>query len=258
MHQSWRGVFGLVALLLVVGQMVVAAENTMRSEAVHFKKGSSGATIRGQVHGSATVDYLVGAKQGQRMTVQLRTDNRANYFNILLPGAQAEAMYNSSVDDNQYAGLLPASGTYTIRVYLMRSAARRHERAHFTLDIGITHATMDENTAAAPVTVASTDALVAGTPYHAPGHLPCAMTKGQPMGTCPFGVTRQGAGKGAVTITKPDSRSRTIFFENGKAAFADVSQADPGEFSAQRQDDLNLIHIGEERYEIPDAVINGG
>jgi len=39
---------------------------------------------------------------------------------------------------------------------------------------------------------------------------------------------------------------------------ADVSQADPGEFSATQQSDLNIIRIGKERYEIPDAVISGG
>ena len=33
---------------------------------------------------------------------------------------------------------------------------------------------------------------------------------------------------------------------------------DRGEFSATRQDDLNIIRIGQERYEIPDAVVFGG
>ena len=37
-----------------------------------------------------------------------------------------------------------------------------------------------------------------------------------------------------------------------------MSEADPGEFAAEKQSDLNIIHIGPERYEIPDAVIFGG
>jgi hypothetical protein len=37
-----------------------------------------------------------------------------------------------------------------------------------------------------------------------------------------------------------------------------MSQADRGAFSAARQGDLNVIRIGPERYEIPDAVIFGG
>ncbi len=39
---------------------------------------------------------------------------------------------------------------------------------------------------------------------------------------------------------------------------ADTSEADPGEFSASRESDLNHVRIGDERYEIPDAVILGG
>jgi hypothetical protein len=33
--------------------------------------------------------------------------------------------------------LLPADGVYTIRVYLMRNAARRNETANYTLEVRI-------------------------------------------------------------------------------------------------------------------------
>jgi hypothetical protein len=102
------------------------------------------------------------------------------------------------------------------------------------------------------------DAKVKGTNYHDTGNIPCAMTKGQPMGTCAFGVTRKGNGTADVTVKKPDGRSRVIFFQKGKAIGADVSQADPGKFSASKESDLYIIRIGQERYEIPEAVIYGG
>jgi hypothetical protein len=38
-----------------------------------------------------------------------------------------------------------------------------------------------------------------------------------------------------------------MFFESGKAIGYDVSEADPGAFSAEKQGDLS----GNERYEIP-------
>jgi len=38
----------------------------------------------------------------------------------------------------------------------------------------------------------------------------------------------------------------------------DVSEADPGAFSAEKQGDLTIVRIGNERYEISDAVILGG
>ena len=102
------------------------------------------------------------------------------------------------------------------------------------------------------------DALVPGTGYHATGNVPCSMGSGQPTGSCPFGVKREGNGSGSVTLTKPDGRTRAIFFTNGRATGADTSQADPGSFSASRQGDLSVVRIGQERYEIPDAVVFGG
>jgi hypothetical protein len=101
------------------------------------------------------------------------------------------------------------------------------------------------------------DAKVPGTNYHATGNVPCKMTREQPMGSCPFGVTRRGNGTADVTVTKPDGRKRVIFFENGNAIGADTSQADPGNFRAKKQGDLSIVHIGQEVYEIPEVVVFG-
>lgn len=104
----------------------------------------------------------------------------------------------------------------------------------------------------------SHDTLVPGTDFHATGQIPCAMAKGQPMGSCDFGVIRKGGGNGTVRVTTPDGRTRDLFFAKGRAIGADVSRTDPGAFRAEHEDDLHMIHIGDERYQIPDAVINGG
>ncbi|NRG19228.1 hypothetical protein HPQ64_16175 [Rhizobiales bacterium] len=104
----------------------------------------------------------------------------------------------------------------------------------------------------------SSDALVQGTAFNATGNIPCSFGSGQPTTQCPFGVQRQGNGSGYVTVTKPDGRTRSITFEDGRAIAADTSQADWGEFSASKQGDLSIVRVGEERYEIPDAVIYGG
>lgn len=205
--------------------------------------------IEGRIKGYDTVDdYVLGARQGQSMNVSMASDNGVNYFNILAPGETEVAFFNGSVSRNQYEGVLPKPGDYRIRVYMMRSAARRNEVAKYRLEMIV----------AAADKAGSTDAVVAGTAFHATGNIPCAMAAARPMGSCPFGVTRKGTGSGTVRITKPDGRTRAIFFENGKATGADVSQADPGAFRAARQGDLTTVRIGDERYEIPDAVISGG
>jgi len=95
--------------------------------------------------------------------------------------------------------------------------------------------------------------------FDATGQLPCAQSAGQPMGRCDFGVARAGGGYATVVVTRPDGRTRAIFFRLGRPIGADTSEADPGgEFEAMREADLHLIRLGGERYEIPDAVVLGG
>jgi len=131
-------------------------------------------------------------------------------------------------------------------VGLTRNSARNNEVANYRLKIFISN------------NYNQSDAKVPGTNYHATGNVTCSMGDGKPAGSCPFGVTRRGNGSADVTVTKPDGRKRIIFFEKGKAIGADTSQADPGEFSASKQDDIYIIRIGKERYEIFEAIIFGG
>ncbi|MEO4041634.1 SH3 domain-containing protein [Hoeflea sp. CAU 1731] len=131
-------------LVLLTGN---ALSQDMRTETVHFAAGTTGTSIDGQIKGYDSVLYIVGAAAGQTMSVRMDTSNGANYFNIFEPGKQPgdAAMFIGSTSGNDYSGRLAASGDYSILVYMMRSAARRDEIAHFTLEI-----TIDGNAAQAP------------------------------------------------------------------------------------------------------------
>lgn len=95
--------------------------------------------------------------------------------------------------------------------------------------------------------------------FDATGNIACAQSIGQPMTQCEFGVARAGGGYATVVIKKPDDRTRAIFFRMGKPIGADTSEADGySEFHTTRENDLHLIRVGNERYEIPDAVVLGG
>jgi hypothetical protein len=229
------------------------AQRDIRSERIQFKKGASSAIVNGRIKGYDTVDYLIGARKGQTANISLATKHTATYFNILAPGKTDEAFFNGSLSTslNQFEGVLPADGTYRVRVYMMRAAARRNEVASFRLEVAIS--------GAAAVTVApkpSVDAKVPGTDFHATGPLPCAIGSGAAMTpTCTFGVKREGQGSGRVELTKPDGSKRTVFFQQGRATGYDAGQAP---LKAMRQGDATIVQIDDERYEIPDAVINGG
>jgi hypothetical protein len=130
----------LLTALIAFAAPTAFARDDIRTERVHFKPGASSATIKGKIKGYETVDYVLEASKGQQMNVSMATNNGANYFNILAPGENEVAMFIGSTSGNQFEGTLPESGDYKIRVYMMRSAARRGEVANYRLEMIVTGA----------------------------------------------------------------------------------------------------------------------
>jgi len=125
----------ITRILLAALLVSTTALAGIHTERVQFAKGANSATIEGRIQGDMTIDYVLGARKGQSMNVSMATDNGANYFNIIAPGKENEAMFVGSSSGNQFEGTLPASGDYKVRVYLMRSAARRDEIANYRLEM---------------------------------------------------------------------------------------------------------------------------
>jgi hypothetical protein len=96
--------------------------------------------------------------------------------------------------------------------------------------------------------------------FDATSSVPCSQSRGQPLNQqCKAGVARDGGGSATVIITRPDGRKRAIFFDKGTAVGADLSQADGNmNFKARKDADLYIIQAGDERYEVPEAVVFGG
>lgn len=95
--------------------------------------------------------------------------------------------------------------------------------------------------------------------FDAKGSIACSFDGAAPT-RCEFGVSRAGGGDATIVVTRPDGRTRAIFFTAGSATGADSSEADAGswDFNAERQDDTSIIRVGRERYEVPDAAVLGG
>lgn len=241
----------LLALTLATAPLATQAAEPIETRQVQFRPGTNAATVEGRIRGEHTIDYVLRARAGQHANISMASRNGAAYFNLIAPGETNVAFFNGSTGNNQYEGKLPKDGEYKIRVYLMRAAARRNEVANFRLEMHI-------DAAQGTPVHASTDAKVPGTNFHATGTIPCAMAAGQPAVQCKFGVTREGSGNASITVTRPDGRERVIFFQAGKPVTWNESQADRAPFRAEKRQDLNIVHIGAERYEIPDAAVSGG
>ncbi len=89
-------------------------------------------TVKGAIHGDQYADYLFAGTEGHTVTIAMTATNRSAYFN-LTPTDSDTAIFIGSVDGNKFSGKLPATGDYRVRVYLMRSAARRGDSADFRL-----------------------------------------------------------------------------------------------------------------------------
>ena len=128
-------VTGMLAGMLLATSFASAGADT-RPEQIRFAPGTSEATIKGKIKGDQGIDYRVRASAGQSMTASFKSSNRSAYFNIL-PPASDTALFIGSTSGDRFEAELPADGEYTIRVYLMRNAARRHETANYTLKVNM-------------------------------------------------------------------------------------------------------------------------
>ena len=125
--------FGIsvLALLFFTSAESTAAQTRQR---VRFARGSAAASVSGSVKGYKYVDYVVGAREDQTITVNL-TGSSSAYFAILKP--DGDNLGTEATQVKQWSGKLPASGDYAIRVLMPRAQARRGEIIKYRLRISI-------------------------------------------------------------------------------------------------------------------------
>jgi hypothetical protein len=112
-------------------------ENGIKKIPVVFNTGSTKKVIEDQITGREIRDYIFNIKEGQRLKFVLVPSSGMPYFNLMEPGEDYTAIYNSSINGNQYEGVSNKSGAYTLRVYFMRNAARRNEVGKYNLLVSI-------------------------------------------------------------------------------------------------------------------------
>lgn len=234
----------LAGLILALGVPPLADE--IRTERVQFATGASSASIKSSLKGRETVDYVLGAAKGQTMSVSMTTSNLAGYFNILQPGSSDEAMFVGSVEGNDFSSVLSDTGDYTIRVYLMRSAARRDETMDYSLSVAITGAATDA--------VRPGDAKVAGTAFHATGSLPCSrLPDRRGNGQCKFGVVRGDQGSADIHVTSLGGETLVL-----SVAGSTIQTRNPNNrLTYHKQEDEWAVAINDDYFVVPEEVVFG-
>jgi len=245
--------FAFAALILIAAHAPLpahaAGDPDTRSQTVQFAKGATSAQLRGSIKGNASVDYKIDARAGQTLSVTMKPSNASNYFNINPPGSDGDAMFIGSSRGAEAKVMLPTDGTYVVRVYLMRNAARRNETSNYTLTVGVTGKAL-------PPLAASKDALIPGTKFHASAQVACTPPFDPKPQQCEAFVIRRGFdGTATVEIRGPNSMLRRILFVGGAPVASDSTEA----MAHSRDGDRTMVKFGaDERYDLPDALIRGG
>lgn len=220
-----------VAAIAALAQEATAREE-IRRERIKFAAGQSSARVVGAIRGYGGVDYLIRTTAGQVLSVRLRWAGHPAYFNLLPPRSRAEAIFIGSTQGNRFVGRLSQSGIYTIRVYQMRSAARRGTVARYILD----------------VTIAARRAQV----VDAKGTMPCSMGRPAYNRQCPWTVRRLSQSQATIRITRPGGRVRILQFSRGEFSSAGAR------LKYRRAGDFWLLSVNDrEFYRFASVVITG-
>ncbi|MBO9426132.1 hypothetical protein J7444_15440 [Labrenzia sp. R4_1] len=108
---------------------------------VKFAPGNYGAMVSGTIIGDEFFDSRLDVAAGQEMFAELTVSGTNGtgtvYFNVLPPGSDGVAMYNSSINGNSTTVELTETGVYTIRVYLMGNDRDAGKTVGYNLDLSI-------------------------------------------------------------------------------------------------------------------------
>lgn len=138
MTSSGKGIAGVMRLALTAAIAAAAGAREIRTRPVEFPAGASSVRLAGSIQGFEIIDFKLRAEQGQVLRTTLTSTNPSAYHNILRPEDGKEAIFIGSTLGEKFEGELPTTGEFTLRVYLMRNAAPRGERAEFTLQAELT------------------------------------------------------------------------------------------------------------------------
>ena len=134
-RNTWLSCLCLVAL----ATLLLAADTASGQE--HMRRLRSPATVKGFIGGESHNSYVVRARQGQILTVQINWrrehdesgDNRAEFLVSESPSFDGDGQVkfgNESNEGKRWSGRVPKTGNYYIYV-------TAHPTAHYTLRVTV-------------------------------------------------------------------------------------------------------------------------
>lgn len=125
--------FGLAAAAISTVHPALAADKVTQTR-ITLPDGGKPASYTGTIQGYDSAEYVFDAPAGRKLRIDFKPGHGANYFNLVQDGKD-EALFVGSLGGNTFDAALPGAGGYRIKVYLMRSAARKNAKARYTLQL---------------------------------------------------------------------------------------------------------------------------
>lgn len=118
----------LTILVLLLGLQGGAYAQSVTGEAVRFSRNQSAVGLSHSLRGDDQWLYVVSGEQGQTLRIDMKSNNRAAYFNVSGTGPVG-TMHIGAISGNSFEIVLPATDDYQVLVYLTYDAAIRNDRA---------------------------------------------------------------------------------------------------------------------------------
>lgn len=100
----------------------------------HKVQHSQSARVTATINGHQSIEYLIDARTGQSLQLDLHSSNTQAGYRITAPAAP-RALHRGHGQHARFSITLPRDGTYRVLVYLLKGAAKNGESADFALDI---------------------------------------------------------------------------------------------------------------------------
>jgi len=122
------------AMLVLVAPLAAFAGGKAEPLRIEFKRGAYSATISESVRGDIEADYVLGAKEGQRLTITLTSvpakSSAFEFFGDDDTGHPHDTQFG-------YSGVLPMTGDYFITVKRPAGAAGRKGTFKYRLAVTV-------------------------------------------------------------------------------------------------------------------------
>lgn len=126
----------IVGLILAFG--ILSLESSAQTKVnVRFRTGTTTGSYVGSIRGARYIDYVLRAKGGQSLRVQLtRRSGAPPYFNVLPSGSEV-AIADDARQATSYEGELPSDGVYVVRVYMEKGDRTNGRTSNFRISFRI-------------------------------------------------------------------------------------------------------------------------